>query len=101
MGALGFADRVDPLRQPAGLRHESPDHESEAHQVVAEHGPAHEVHVEHDHETGRHTVHSVHEDGHEHDCEHDNVDEAHDHAKALATPQDDADEFEEDAPEYE
>ena len=64
-----------------------PQDEEGAEQVVAAHGPAHTTHIAHDHEMGVHEVHSEHHDGHHHVSQHGSVEEAHDHAKKLATPQ--------------
>lgn len=84
-GGAGLADRTDPLKQPTDGGEDSGEHsEEEAKQVVAEHGPAHEVHIKHDHETGHHEVHTVHEDGEEHHSEHGSAEEAHEHAKHLS-----------------
>lgn len=84
----GAAKKIDPLKMPGsangGEMGEEPGGESpEA--VVAEHGPANAVHVTHDHAANKHHVHSEHEDGHATESDHGSADEAHDHAKALAT----------------
>ena len=77
------AKKGDPLKMPGAGGEEQGGESPE--EVVAAHGPANEVHVTHDHAANRHHVHSSHEDGHETDSDHGSADEAHDHAKALAT----------------
>ena len=52
-------------------------------EVVAKHGPAHEVHVKHDHEAGAHHVTS-HHDGVHHKSTHGSAKEAHEHGMMAA-----------------
>lgn len=93
-GGAGMAERSDPLQQPT-----DGGDEEDGSQVAQEHGPAVEVNVMHNHEAGEHHVHSRHPDGHEHHSDHGSAEEAHDHAKQLATGGED--EQEPDDAEYE
>lgn len=56
--------------------------------VVAKHGPAHEVHVKHDHEAGAHHVTSHHKGAH-HKSTHGSAKEAHMHGAMAAGDQED------------
>lgn len=58
-------------------------------QMVAQHGPAHDVHVAHDHEAGVHTVSHKHPTGFQHTQTHNSALHAHHHAMHAAglTPQ--------------
>jgi hypothetical protein len=67
-----------------GNEHEGDEHD--AAQVVAEHGPAHEIHITHS--EGSHSVESHHGDGHVHRSEHASASEAHDHARDLSSDDD-------------
>jgi len=70
-----------PEHQPEGDMH------AEIKNVVAEHGPAHEIHIAHDHEGQRSHVHSIHQTGQEHHAEHqgpEHVKLAHEHAMHAA-----------------
>jgi len=67
-----------------GNEHEGDEHD--AAQVVAAHGPAHEIHITHG--EGSHSVESHHGDGHVHHSEHGSASEAHDHARELASNDD-------------
>lgn len=83
------ADKAKPAMEKPAEKVEGEEHQGDDRDikdVVAEHGPAHEVHVHHDHEAktshvishhGEHK-HEKHFDGEEH------VEEAHDHAHAAA-----------------
>jgi hypothetical protein len=89
--AGGGMKKVDPLQMPgAGGGGDEMGGGSDPAQVVAEHGPANDVHVTHDHAANKHHVSSTHEDGHQDESDHGSVEEAHDHAKALAMPADDS-----------
>jgi hypothetical protein len=81
-------DRMSSAKSAVAAPEGEPDgDEGGAEQVVAQHGPAHTVHIAHDHEMGVHEVHSEHHDGHHHVSQHGSVEEAHEHGKKLATPQ--------------
>ena len=57
--------------------------EQPIHEVVAEHGPAHEVHITHDHEANTHHVESKHGTK-THHSDHESAEDAHEHGKAAA-----------------
>jgi hypothetical protein len=77
-----------PTEKPAEKSEESSD--ADIKDVVAEHGPAHEVHMEHDHEA-KHSKVTSHHGEHKHEKHfdgEDHVQEAHDHAHEAAGGED-------------
>jgi hypothetical protein len=79
----------------AEMKDESPE---DIHDVVDEHGPAHEVHVKSDHENGEADPGKEGHDGFVHHSKHGSVHEAHKHmAKALGMSEHEKGE----SPEYE
>jgi len=80
----GSKPKPEPDKKPTdGAQKES---SSESIQdVVANHGPAHEIHYTHDKASNKHKVHSKHgEEGHEHNSEHDTAEDAMDHMHKAA-----------------
>ncbi len=80
---------ASPMAQSAAMPGAPPEMEGaepeDGAQIAEQHGPATEVHVMHEHEMGAHHVSSTHPDGHQHTSDHGSVEEAHEHAKKLAT----------------
>ena len=96
-GGAGMS-KPDPLAQPTQGGEMGGE---DGAQVAQQHGPAVEVNVMHNHEAGEHHVSSKHPDGHMHESMHGSAEEAHEHAKKLATPHDGEMESEQEEPEYE
>jgi hypothetical protein len=77
-GALGAGKGGLKPSAPAGKEGEQP-----AHEVVAQHGPAHTTQIVKDKKTGSHSVHSHHEDGHKHSSHGHNIESAHSESMEL------------------
>lgn len=84
MGKMSGGESEGPDEQNAAGEEQEPQKGEQMHEMVAQHGPAHELHFTHDHAAGRHHLHSVHQDGYEHHSDHADAATAHEDGKTAA-----------------